>query len=201
MDEFGARLDAEVKAMLGTADVHVLDFCAFREVLHHGSAVEDGVHLQAFVDILGDVAENDVETLSEEFLEGLGEVVVEQGAEAALSSFLALATYHTVDVLGIAVDQFAKDVDSQIARRTGDQYVAKRMTLACAEEVQCVALQQVVDGGVVEGGHRIVHLSGILGFSCNEAGEFAWSRVGEHFAIRYVESGLVGLDDDAGDNE
>ena len=85
-------------------------------MLHYGSTVEDGIDLQAFVDILGDVAENDMEALSEEFLEGLGEVVVEQGAQTALGGFLALATYHTVDVPGVAIDEFAKDMDSQIAR-------------------------------------------------------------------------------------
>ena len=75
------------------------------------------------------------------------------------------------------------------------------MTLASTEEAQRVAMQQIVDGGVVEGGHGIVGLSGILGFSCNEAGEFTWCRVGEYLTIRDVEPGFVGFDDDAGDDE
>ena len=125
----GTMLHTEIDTTLGTTDVDILNLSTFGEVLHDSGTVKDCIDADSIADdstkVFGDVAEDDVQTASEKFLEGVGEIVEEQGAQAALGFLQCLATYQTVDVFGIAVDQLTKDVDAQIASGTGQQHIAK----------------------------------------------------------------------------
>ena len=126
MDELGTRLDAEIHTTLSATDVHIFNLCTLGEVLYDGGAVEDGIDDGETVirELLGHVAEDDMQALTEQLLIGFREVVEEQGAEAALCGLLRLATYQAVDVWSVAVDELAQDVDAQITCSTCNQYIA-----------------------------------------------------------------------------
>ena len=134
MDEVGARLDAELHTTLCTADVHVLNLRALREVLHDGGTVEDGIHLQVLIEVLRHIAKDDVQSLTKQFLEGVCEVVEQQGSQAALCFLLRFAAHQAIDVLCIAVYEVAQDVDAQIACSTCDQHIAQLLALTRTEE-------------------------------------------------------------------
>ena len=89
-------------------------------MLHDGGTVEDGIHLQVLIEVLRHIAKDDVQSLTKQFLEGVCEVVEQQGSQATLCFLLRLAAHQTVDVLCIAVDEVAQDVDAQIACSTCD---------------------------------------------------------------------------------
>ena len=103
-------------------------------MLHDGGTVEDGIHLQVLIEILRHIAKDDVQSLTEQFLEGVGEVVEQQGSQAALSFLLRLAAYQAIDVLCIAVDEVTQDVDAQIACSACDQHIAQLLALTRTEE-------------------------------------------------------------------
>ena len=42
--QFGSCLHTELHTTLGSTDIHILNVCSLREVLHIGSTVEDGVN-------------------------------------------------------------------------------------------------------------------------------------------------------------
>ena len=79
MYQLGTILQTEVNATLCTTDVDVLNLSTFGEVLHDSGTVKDGIDADSIAhdstEVLGDVAEDDVQTGTEEFLEGVGEVV------------------------------------------------------------------------------------------------------------------------------
>ena len=104
-------------------------------------------------EVVGDIAEDDVDTLTEEFFEGIREIIEEEGTQTALGIFLRLAANEAIDVVGLAVDEFAQDMNTQIACGTRQQHIAQRPSVARPELSKGVALQQVVDGGVVEKTH------------------------------------------------
>ena len=130
MYQLSIGLDTELHAALCSTDVHVLYLSTFREVLHHGSAVEDsgdicGDGIAAYgIEIVGDIAKDDVYPVAEECLVGVGEIIIEQGAQTAFGLLERLSAYQTVDVFGIAVYQFVQDVDTQIASDTGYEHIA-----------------------------------------------------------------------------
>ena len=103
-------------------------------MLHDGGTVEDGIHLQVLIEVLRHIAKDNVQSLPEQFLEGVGELVEQQGSQAALSFLLRLAAYKTIDVPRIAVDKVAQDVDAQIACSTCNQYIAQLLALPGTEE-------------------------------------------------------------------
>ena len=150
VDEFGASLHAVVHTALGTADVNVLDFSSFAKVLNDGGAVKDGIHLQAFAEITGHVAKDDVQALAEQVGERVVKIVEQQRLQSALGSLEGLTAHEAVDILSIGVDELAQDVDSQVTCSARHEYVAQFLAFALAEALQHVALQQVVDGGVVK---------------------------------------------------
>ena len=76
MNQTGARLEAEIYAVLGSTDVDVLDICTLREVLHISGTVENGIYPQTGVKFFGDVAKDDVQAMAKEFFERIGEVLV-----------------------------------------------------------------------------------------------------------------------------
>ena len=76
MNQTGARLQAEINAVLSTTDVDVLDIRSFGEVLHIGSTVKDGIYLQTSIERLRHVTKNDMQALAKEFFERTGEVIV-----------------------------------------------------------------------------------------------------------------------------
>ena len=172
-------------------------------MFNDGSTVEDSVHLQCGVDILRHIAKDNMDALVKQLLERLGEIVVKQRTQTACCGFLGLATHQTVDMGNIPVDQLTQDVDAQIACGTCNQDVAQLLTFAHAEESQRVALQEVVDGRVVEAGHRVVLLGlcRIDGFTSNQTSQLAWRGIGKYLTIRHVEIGFIGLDDDTSDDE
>ena len=75
-----------------------------------------------------------MDALPEQFLEGLGEVVEEQGAQAALCGIYGLSAHQAIDVGSIAADEFIEDVDAEVACGAGYQDVAQLLALARTEE-------------------------------------------------------------------
>ena len=128
MDEVGTSLDAELHTTLCAADVHVGNLGAFGEVLDDGGTVEDGIDLEVLVEVLRHIAKDDVEPLAKEFLEGVGEVVEQQGFQSVLSFLLRLAADQAIDVACIAVDEIAQDVNAQIACSARDEDIAQLLT-------------------------------------------------------------------------
>ena len=124
-------------------------------MLHDGGTVEDGIHLEVLIEVLRHIAKDDVQSLTKQFLEGVCEVVEQQGSQAALCFLLRLAAHQAIDVLGIRVNQFAQDVDTQITCSTCDQHIAQLLALTRTEEPEGITLQEVVDGGIVEVSHFI----------------------------------------------
>ena len=128
MDEVSTCLDTEIHTTLSTADVDVGNLRTLGEVLDNGGTVEDGIDLEALVEVLRHIAKDDVEPLAKQFLEGVGEVVEQQGFQSVLSFLLRLATHQAIDVACIAVDKVAQDVNAQIASSTRDEDIAQLLT-------------------------------------------------------------------------
>ena len=196
-----ACLYTEFHATLCAADVHVLYLCSLAEVLHDGGTVEHGVDVQVGGDggeVVGHIAKDDMQTCALQVFESIGEIVVEQCAETALCLLLTLPADEAVDVGSIRVDESAEDMYAQVSCGTREEHIAQSLSFSLAEVAERVALQQVVDGGVVEAGHLICALIGTL-TSClsdDEACQLPWGGVGKDVAVGHVEPRLVGLDDD-----
>ena len=125
-------------------------------MFHYCCTVDDRVDFQVTAEIAGDISQNYVDSCSEERFECIGEIIVEQGAQAAFSGFECLAADQAVDILSVAVDEFAEDMHAQIASGTGYQYIAQRLCFSLLESLERIALKQGVDGGIVVIHHRSV---------------------------------------------
>ena len=141
MDETCAGTDAKVHATLSATDVDILDFGALGEVLDDGSTIEDRVDGQTLGEVAGHIAQDNVDALAEERLEGIGEIVEEQGAQTIFGLFERLAAYEAIDIGRVGVDELAQDVDAQITRGTRDEHVAERTTFALTEGIERIVLQ------------------------------------------------------------
>ena len=199
MHQTCAFLDAEVNAMTCASDIDILDFGALGEVLHDGGTVEDRLDVEVLIEVLSDIAQQHMDALAEQGLEGIGEVIVEQRAQAALGGLYRLSADETIDIVNVGIDELAQDVNAQIARGACDEHIADGLTLTLTESIECVALEEVVDGGIVEARHLVGSLG--VAITRDEACQFSWRGIGKHIAVGYMHAGLVGLDDDAGDDE
>ena len=96
-------------------------------------------------------------------------------------------------------------MDTQITGSACQQHISQRLSIAAAEVGEGALLQQIVDGGIVEVGNGVFFFRqrtvGHLYFAGYEGCQFAGSRVGKDIAVGHMYAGLVGLDDDPGDNE
>ena len=124
MYQLGTGLKTEIYTTLGTTDIHILNLRTLGEMFHDGSTVEYRIHLQAFAEVAGHIAENDMQALTEEMLEGIGKIIVKQRAQTTLCSLLTLTTDQTINLVSIGIDQFTQDVDTKIACSTSQQHIA-----------------------------------------------------------------------------
>ena len=60
-------------------------------------------------------------------VELLGEVIVEHGLETSLCLLLTGSSHHTGDGEGIRLDEFAEDMDAEIACGTCEQNMTQRL--------------------------------------------------------------------------
>ena len=90
-------------------------------------------------------------------------------------------------------------MNTQIAGSTRQQHVAQRLTLALAEVVERVTLQQVINGGIVEVGDGIALVSAFA--AIDQLCQLTRRRIGKHITVGHMQSGLVGFDDDTRDDE
>ena len=190
--QLGIVAQAEVHAMLRTSHIHVLNLCSFGEVLHHGSAIEDRVHLAVNVEVLRHVAIDDAQPIAEQLTVALAEVVIQQTLQPALSFLIVLASHQTPDDRHIvAVNQLLEDMDSEEARSPREQHITDGLLLAVAEGIEGVVLKDAVDARIVEVADFHILVNAI---SRDETGQQAWRRVGEHVAIGDMMPSLVRLD-------
>ena len=126
MDERRACSETEVHATLRAADIHILDVRALGEMFHVRGTVEDGGYfyhlgIQALVYIGSDIAVDDEESGAEKVVETPAEIVEEQVAYPALGVMLILSADETGDRLGVGVDEFTQDMDTQESRGTREE--------------------------------------------------------------------------------
>ena len=75
-------------------------------------------------EVVGDIAKDDMQTCALQVFESIGEIVVEQRAEAALCLLLTLPANEAIDVGGIRVDEFTEDMYAQVSRGTREKHIA-----------------------------------------------------------------------------
>ena len=194
-----ADLQAQIYAAFSTSDVHVLNFCALREMLHDSGTVDDSRQLATdgrhFLDkVFRHVAKDDVKSAPEQFLERTVEIVEQHRAQTTLRLLLSLTADEAVDLASVAVDQVSQHMDAEIAGSTGQQHVAQRLPLALAEVIERITAQHVVDGGIVVVGHLVIARRSVSRHRVtrDEGCQAPGGRIVEHVAVGHMEALLVG---------
>ena len=76
------------------------------------------------IDVACHIAVDDEEAGTEEFIKTSVEIVEEQVTQTSLRIVLVFSADKTRDGLGIRVNEFAQDVDTEITGSTCEQYIA-----------------------------------------------------------------------------
>ena len=117
MDKFGVVQQAELDAMRRAAHVDIFNLSALGEVLHHGGAVEHGIHFAIHLDFLGHIAVDDAQTAAKQLVIVVAEVVIQHPFQSTFRLFLVLGSHHAPNDRHIlAVDEFLEDMDAQEPR-------------------------------------------------------------------------------------
>ena len=131
----------ESDAMRCTSNIDILNFSAFREVLHHGCAIEHGVHFSIYLDFLSHIAVDDAQTIAEQLVVVLTEVIIQHTFQTAFGLFLVLRPNHAPnDRHIVTVNEFLEYMDAQEARGTRNKRIANGLAFAIAECLNGVGL-------------------------------------------------------------
>ena len=66
-----------------------------------------------------------MQAIAEQLIVGGFEIVEQQGFQAVFGVVSVFATYQTVDILCIRLDEFLEDVDAEITRGTREQDISQ----------------------------------------------------------------------------
>ena len=127
--------------MRRTANIDILNFSAFREVLHHSGTIEHGVHFSIHLDFLGHIAVDDTQTIAKQLIVVLTEVIIQHTFQAAFGLFLVLRPNHAPnDRHIVTVNELLEYMDAQEARGTRNKCIANVLAFAIAECLDGVGL-------------------------------------------------------------
>ena len=134
MHQSCTRLQAELHATMGTADIHVLNIRSLGEMLDVGSTVEHGLDggmsfRKSHRNIIRHIAVHHLDTGAEELLIGAFVIVKEQVLESMLSGRLVFSAHNTGNGRSIGFYELAQHMNTQIASSTRQKNVTQLLTL------------------------------------------------------------------------